>query len=118
MKKIWRFSPLIGYYGFIFYLSSRSPSAFYPFPFSDKVFHIIEYIPLGFFTLFAIRERISWFWMLSMLLMLASLDELHQKFVPGRNPEILDVIADMLGGVIGIYLYKFLRRLRSGEQTG
>lgn len=37
----------------------------------------------------------------------AVLDELHQKFVPGRTPLIKDVFIDSIGGLIGI-LFSFL----------
>jgi VanZ family protein len=40
------------------------------------------------------------------------LDEFHQLFVPGRNAEIWDVVADTSGGMLGIYLLYFLMRRR------
>jgi len=32
-------------------------------------------------------------------------DEIHQYYVPSRNADILDVIADILGALCGVYLY-------------
>ena len=41
-------------------------------------------------------------------------DEIHQLFVPGRSGEILDVIIDSVGAVIGIVSYRLLvNRARS-----
>ena len=40
-------------------------------------------------------------------------DEIHQMFVPKRSPELLDVVADLVGGAIGaatMYLVWFRRR--------
>lgn len=37
-------------------------------------------------------------------------DEFHQYFVPGRSSEILDVLADCFGIMIGIILFYFQRR--------
>ncbi|HEX7004215.1 MAG TPA: VanZ family protein [Trueperaceae bacterium] len=31
-------------------------------------------------------------------------DEIHQMFVPGRNPELLDLLADLVGAVAGVWL--------------
>ncbi len=36
----------------------------------------------------------------------AILDEYHQALVPGRFPEFLDWVADILGGVFFMWLYK------------
>lgn len=40
------------------------------------------------------------------------LDELHQAFVPGRNPDPWDVFCDTLGAALGLWLYQALRRAR------
>ncbi len=34
-------------------------------------------------------------------------DEIHQIFVPDRVADIYDVIADILGSMIGVMLYQF-----------
>jgi VanZ family protein len=38
------------------------------------------------------------------------LDEIHQSFVPGRMPEVLDVLADVGGGLLGVWLFIVLAR--------
>jgi VanZ family protein len=35
-------------------------------------------------------------------------DEIHQSFVPFRDAEVADVIADILGAVGGVFLYQML----------
>lgn len=42
----------------------------------------------------------------------AVLDELHQVFVPGRDGNVIDVLIDSGGGMLGLILYKviFFRR--------
>jgi VanZ family protein len=32
-------------------------------------------------------------------------DEIHQYFVPFREADLLDVLADTLGGILGVYIY-------------
>lgn len=41
----------------------------------------------------------------------AALDEIHQLFVPGRDCDILDWTADMIGASIGILLIIFLIKI-------
>ena len=38
------------------------------------------------------------------------LDELHQFFIPGRTPSILDWIADLTGAVLFVLIYRILQR--------
>jgi len=35
-------------------------------------------------------------------------DEIHQSFVPFRQAEVADVIADTIGAFSGVYLYQLL----------
>lgn len=35
-------------------------------------------------------------------------DELHQMFIPGRNAELLDWLADFLGVCFGVLFAKFI----------
>ena len=37
-------------------------------------------------------------------------DEIHQHFVPGRNSEIMDVVADTAGGLLATILMRFARQ--------
>lgn len=39
-------------------------------------------------------------------------DEFHQSFVPGRSPDLFDLVCDSLGAVLGLVLWDALRRLR------
>ena len=36
------------------------------------------------------------------------LDELHQTFIPGRNGEFLDWVADSIGAIVGVLLMGYL----------
>ena len=35
-------------------------------------------------------------------------DEIHQYFVPYRSADLMDVLADMIGGIMGVYIYQAL----------
>lgn len=34
-------------------------------------------------------------------------DEIHQYYVPYRNADVMDVMADILGSIFGVYIYNF-----------
>jgi len=41
-------------------------------------------------------------------------DELHQRFVPGRHSEAMDVAKDLAGAVVGAWLYRRASASRAG----
>ena len=102
----------LGYAGLIFYLSSRE---FGPIlaglpPNSDKLIHMIEYGVFGMLTYHALG-RTSWAPEGHKLLVLAIAigiaygvsDEFHQSFVPTRESDVHDVMADAAGSAIGAW---------------
>ncbi len=95
----------------IWFLSSlpnlRPPGPY--FPHRDKVFHAVQFGLLGYlFARAAMRSwprhhpRTVWFGVL-LTSAIGLLDELHQAFVPGRDADVLDWLADTLGGVLGAW---------------
>ena len=73
-----------------------------------KLAHITEYCILSLFLFRALRGgratawKMAWFWTCLMsVVAYASLDEIHQSFVKGRDARLGDVGFDTLGGVIG-----------------
>jgi len=45
---------------------------------------------------------------LTAVLVFALLDELHQAFVPGRQPSLRDILSDLVGGAAGILAYRLV----------
>lgn len=72
---------------------------------TDKLVHVILYAVLGWLTARAIshpRYPVRSFAILVLALALfAALDEWHQSFIPGREPHVVDWVADMTGVFIG-----------------
>ena len=108
--------------GVIFYLSHLPGADIPPLFFGkDKLLHALVFGVLGFFTLGAMKtgadgHRTFQTWLAVVLVTLYGvLDEFHQHFVPGRTPDIHDVMADMVGGMLGVWLsYRFIKaRLRT-----
>ena len=109
--------PLILYCLLIFVQSANpSPEQIPSFKFVDKVLHFAAYAIMGVLFYRAYQKTLKIKDNLRMLMLLsaasASLygisDEIHQSFVPFRDAEVSDVIADTIGAFSGVYLYQFL----------
>ena len=108
--------PLILYCLFIYIQSANpSPDQIPSIPFIDKVLHGAAYGIMGIlfyraYQTLRIKDNIHMLMLLSVVS--ASLygisDEIHQSFVPFRDAEVTDVIADILGAVGGVFLYQML----------
>ncbi len=104
-------------YCLLIYIQSANPSPEHIplFPFADKALHFFAYGFMGIlfyraYQTLGIRDNIQMLMLLSAVS--ASLygisDEIHQSFVPFREAEVADVIADILGAFSGVYLYRWL----------
>lgn len=73
--------------------------------------HFTEYLILGILSInYIIKYKKNIKYSYLMCIIYAISDEIHQLFVPGRSCQILDVIIDCLGAVIGIILIiKFVK---------
>ena len=104
--------PVCGYAGLIFYLSAQPhPETHVPFVtyFSDKFLHAVEYAVFGALCYRAIRGSGNDAWRQHAIpgaILLASLygmsDEVHQAFVPFRDSNWLDWLADTVGAALGV----------------
>ncbi len=117
MKRVLFFVPAVLYYALIFYLSSKSYEVEVNILFFDKGIHIVEFAILGFFLSFGCFQSIKLsfkgnvIFILATGILLGSLDEWHQSFVPLRNSDVLDIVADTTGIFIGLLIYVYLTRL-------
>jgi len=108
----------IGWAALIYYLSDQPGLDITPlFPQQDKVLHLAAYGVLGFFAMGSCkaggcRHRVAHYWLVVTLVgVYGVLDEFHQYFVPGRNSDVLDVLADIIGGLLGAgVMFLLLRR--------
>ena len=108
-----RWLPLIIYCLIIFIQSSLPAYERLPeFRFSDKLLHFGAYALMGilFFRAFQTlgiksdARRLILFSIAAATLYGIS-DEIHQYFVPFRNADLLDVLANTLGAICGVYFY-------------
>ncbi len=114
MKKFLYFAPACLYYALIFAFSSRSYPIEIEVPFFDKWIHFVEFGVLGFLVAFGYFKslksslRMKGTFTFASGVLLGILDEIHQYFVPGRNSDVLDALADALGIALGLFLYWYL----------
>ena len=105
--------PLILYCLFIYIQSAKpSPEQIPSFPFVDKVLHFAAYGILGIlfyraYQTLRIKDNKRMLVLLSVVsaTLYGVSDEIHQSFVPFRDAEIADIIADFIGSACGVWLY-------------
>ena len=99
-------APVALYMAVIFYVSALSEP---PIPAgTDKPLHALAYVGLALVVVRAVvgglpRRIDMWGATIAMLITVAyaATDEVHQMFVPGRSAEMLDLLADTGGVIVG-----------------
>ena len=113
--------PALAWAAVIFVLSSFPGSAYPQVGVwsADKLVHVAVYAALGLAVSFGMAR--AWpTWGLRGVFGLAVLlataygvsDEVHQSFVPGRSPDVRDVMADFAGAILGAGAYVMYVRRR------
>jgi VanZ family protein len=101
--------PVYLYAGLIFMLSSwASPPSGPKILYADKLLHLLEYAILGYLIARAASKTSAWklsrhfrVFAVCAAVLYGFSDEFHQSFVPGREVEMLDVLADGIGAFLG-----------------
>lgn len=76
-----------------------------------KLAHFIEYFILGILVInFITRYDKKIIIAILLCIIYATSDEIHQIFVPGRSCQIIDIMIDSLGSIMGIYLCKLITK--------
>jgi VanZ family protein len=107
--------PLIAYCLAIYIQSDYpSPEGLPTFKFSDKIFHCAAFGLLGilFFRAYAtlpLKDRSNMLVLLSIgsAILYGISDEIHQYFVPFRQADILDAIANAIGSICGVSIFGY-----------
>lgn len=106
---------LVGYSGFIFYLSHQAVVAVPAlFLHQDKLFHAVAYALLAFLSVIYFNYRFVVYRnaVLAAFVFCAiygASDEWHQSFINGREADVLDWLADCIGATVMLFGYKAYR---------
>jgi VanZ family protein len=118
MPFILLWGPVVLQMAIIFGASSLSNPGPLPGGMSDKGGHFLGYVILSLVLLRALAGGRAGgiTWRTAILAVVGSTlygvsDEVHQYFVPGRTPDVVDVMADALGAGAGVALGGLVRRL-------
>lgn len=115
---------LVLVYGILLFVQSSypAPPQVSAFSGSDKLFHFGAYAFLGWLVMRAFRVSLDrlpphtiLFFSVSLTVLYGVSDEIHQLFVASRCADVMDILADGVGGSFGVYLYFLLFR---GSFTG
>lgn len=80
----------------------------------DKLLHLAIFAVLSFGLRLALPKLPLWM-LIGLALSIALADELHQFFVPQRQPGWDDGLADAIGVLCGLYVWHHLRRIWPGQ---
>ena len=115
-KLVLVYLPLIFYWIILFTLTTLPAQSVPSVGVSDKIEHLLAYLVLSillYLTLLfqkksALLKNYAMLFTLLIVFAYGVLDEVHQLMIPGRSCELLDFLADVLGGIIGIIIIKIL----------
>jgi VanZ family protein len=105
--------PVFAYVSLIFVVSSQ-PGLQTPlqFTYGDKVAHLLEYLGLGLLLARALRASLrvsrplfAATMAIGLVVLVGAGDETLQYFIPGRNSDVFDLLADTVGGAIAQFVY-------------
>lgn len=81
-----------------------------------KLAHFTEYFILGILIYNLIHSYNKKICIAIIICVLYAIsDEIHQLFVPGRSCQLLDILIDTMGSIVGIYLLYFIKKLQTNK---
>lgn len=84
-----------------------------------KIAHFTEYTVLGIGLCGLMRVLVKRYWGITAIVLgavLASLDEFHQLFIPGRSAMVSDVVIDICGVVVGSIIFTLIILLQEKKR--
>lgn len=114
MRRLLPWVPAAAWAATIYWLSSRPTLPAPQVAHFDKAAHFGAYAVLGGLLAFAVhRSRLPVGVAIALGVLYGASDEVHQMFVPGRSPDVLDWAADAAGVVAACLLYNRWRSRRA-----
>lgn len=117
--------PLIFYWILLFTLTSLPSQSVPSVGVNDKVEHMLAYFGLSFLLYLALHfqkrsitlRNYAFIFTFLIIFFYSVLDEVHQLLIPGRSCELLDFLADMVGGILGMVVIRLLIRFYKFQES-
>ena len=117
--------PLVFYWILLFTLTTLPTQSLPAVGVNDKLEHTLAYFGLSFLLYLTLLfqkksvmlKKYAMLFTILIVLFYGVLDEVHQLLIPGRSCELLDFLADMLGGVLGIVVIKILIHIYKFQES-
>ena len=82
-----------------------------------KLAHFTEYLILGILVCNMIRCYDKKYYLAIIICIIYAVsDEVHQVFVPGRSPQIYDILIDVFGCLSGIILFNMFIKIKKNKK--
>ena len=100
-------------YAILIFVFSSIPYARTPlgFELGDKLLHLLVYLIFSLLLFFSFYtsprifwQRYAYLFSLIVGIIYGLLDEVHQGLVPGRQQDVFDFLADLLGVLLGLFM--------------
>jgi VanZ family protein len=124
-KILWYWLPVAAWMTLIFAVSAQPELPLPPGPWLegvlDKVGHALSYGVLAWLVYRALKHHFAPSAILRGVCVAVAVaygltDEVHQAFVPGREPSLLDLGADALGALAAVLIAAWLERRRAADR--
>lgn len=119
MRRLLAWLPAVAWAAVIWNLSAQSRVPGPGVPGIDKVAHLVAYALLGWLLVRAAdRSHLPLAVGAVLGVLYGATDEIHQMYVPGRSPDVMDWFADAAGVAAATFVYTRLRARRAARRGG
>jgi len=115
-RKYWKTVFWILLFSLLFLTLTPTPPNPIKFTHIDKIYHFIGFSAFSFVFRFSFIKKSTLF-ILFYSILLGVAVEVAQLFVPNRGFSLMDMIADGIGSVVGVFAAHAIIRLRTGVKT-